>query len=483
MSQLLGLEWNDSEARMVMAASRGEEVVIEQAFSVDLQPGESGEDKSNVDVGGRIASALSARGIGQIETLVAVGRSNIELRQLSLPPAPDEELPEMVRFQAMREFNELNEQWLLDFVPIGDSAEGTQSVLAAAIDPEMVAQIERTCQTANLKPRRLILRPCAAASLLGRKSAAGTSRVRLLIDLFADEADLTVMIDRQVIFLRTTRLSGDPLEDTNEAISLLAEIRRTTAAAHNQLHGRRIESIVLCGQDEQHAVLAKSIEEHLGTPTEVFDPFDGLRLGRELQRKMPDYPDRFAPLLGMALAELEETGQAIDFLHPRRPPEPPKRYATYALVGALVALLVVSFFGYRYWQRGRLKDEIRTLTGKSKALTEEIDRASKAKAAVDEVEKWVATDLVWLDEIRELSEKFRPAKEATLTKLTISATTLGGRMDIEGLAAAAGTIDDVEAALRDESHRVVGTGSGDKSGSNYYSWWFKSSLYCDREEE
>ena len=42
MSQLLALEWNDSEARLVVAASRGNRVVIEQAFSVPLDsaPGE-----------------------------------------------------------------------------------------------------------------------------------------------------------------------------------------------------------------------------------------------------------------------------------------------------------------------------------------------------------------------------------------------------------------------------------------------------------
>lgn len=36
MPQLLALEWNGSEARAVVAASHGDEVIIEQAFSVAL---------------------------------------------------------------------------------------------------------------------------------------------------------------------------------------------------------------------------------------------------------------------------------------------------------------------------------------------------------------------------------------------------------------------------------------------------------------
>ena len=58
-------------------------------------------------------------------------------------------------------------------------------------------------------PRRLVLRPCGAASLFCRQQADGRPRARLLVELLVDEADLTVIIDRKVIFLRTARLPGD----------------------------------------------------------------------------------------------------------------------------------------------------------------------------------------------------------------------------------------------------------------------------------
>ncbi|MBN2476170.1 MAG: hypothetical protein JXB62_16275 [Pirellulales bacterium] len=483
MSQLLALEWDSSEARLVVAASRGETAMIEQAFSVELSPRQSGEETAEVDVGTRIAAALAARGVGRVDTLVAVGRSNIELRQLSLPPAPEEELPNLVRFQAMREFNELNEDWLLDFVPIGDATGGPQTVLAAAIGPELVSQIEQTCQTAGLKPRRLVLRPCAAASLLGRRAAVGPARPSLLVDLLSDEADLTVLVDQKVVFLRTARLTKDPLAGADQAGALLAEIRRTIAAAQNQMGGRPVESIVLCGRGEQHTALAELIEEHLKTATELYDPFTGLKCGRELRRALPENPGRFAPLLGMALAELEKTGHAIDFLHPRRPPEPPKHYARYLSVAALVVVLVAAFFGYRHWQRNRLETDIQELAQQSKDYDKLIARADKARAAVEELDKWSTTDVVWLDEIREISEKFRPAKEAMLTKLTLIAATPGGRMELEGLVDSALTIDALEEDLRDELHDVVGTGSSEESIREHYSWSFRSSVFVTAEDK
>ena len=210
MPQLLALEWNGSEARLALASGRGGQVVIEQAFSVPLASQQPGAENEEVDVGGRIAAALAAKGIGRIDALVGLGRTNIKLRQLHLPAALDDELPEMVRLQAMQEFNDLDEQWLLDFVSIDHTPDGPRTVLVAAVEPELVQQIQDVCQSAGLKMRRLIPRAYAAASLVGRAGSGRSDQLRLLVDLLDDEADLTAMIDGKVVFLRSTRLSGAP---------------------------------------------------------------------------------------------------------------------------------------------------------------------------------------------------------------------------------------------------------------------------------
>ena len=93
----------------------------------------------------------------RLDALVAIGRTNIELRQLSVPPAPDDELPDMVRFQALREFNQMEEDWALDYVPIDEDPTQPRTVLAAAIAPEQIELVRKTCQAAGLRPRRLVL--------------------------------------------------------------------------------------------------------------------------------------------------------------------------------------------------------------------------------------------------------------------------------------------------------------------------------------
>jgi len=485
MPQVLALEWDSSEARLVVAGSRGERVAIDQAFAVPLRrPQGEEEAQEEVDVGRQIAAALSARGIGRFTTLVAVGRASIELRQLNLPPAPDNELPELVSFQAMREFNQFDEDWLLDFVPLDEAqAEGPRSVLAAAIGPELVAQIQRTCEKAGLTPERLILRPCAAASLLGRTHPAGPAPPRLLVDLLSDEADLTVMLDRKVVFLRTTRIGGDPLQNADQRPALFAEIRRTIAAAENQLGGRRIEAITLCGSGEQHAALAQSIGKDLGAPTELFDPFAGLSLSRELRGELPDHSGRFAPLLGMALAELEQTGHAIDFLHPRRRPQPPSRRPKLLVAGMAAVVLVGAVLGYRSLQRRWVAGDIGRLSGEIKQQEKEVAAAKKAVGAATAIQKWTETDVVWLDELYRLSTDFVPAKQAMLTDLRLTPGSRGGKMTLDGLAARQADVVELESGLDNPLRRVVDKGSSDEASNKFYSRQFSTEVYVEPEKQ
>ncbi len=474
MPQLLALEWDGTEARLAVASSRGDQVLIEQAFSVELRSREPGGDKSEVDIGARLAAALGCAGLGRMDTLVAIGRTNIELRQLLLPPAPDDELPDLVRFQAMREFNEFDENWLLDFVPLGDLPDQPRTVLAAAIGPELVEQIQQTCQAAGLKPRRLVLRACAAASLLARSESSRHGELRLLIDLLSEEADLTVMSDGRVVFLRTTRVGGDPPQPQ----VLIGEVRRTMAAVQNQLGGRKVDSIVLCGRGAQQTEMAERIEKDLAVPTEVFDPFQGLKLGGELRSAPPEHPGRFAPLIGLLLAELEHTGHAVDFLHPRRRQVEPPKWRRYVLPALAAAALLGIYLGIQHIQRGKLNQRIEDLEIQKKSWESTTERAVKIQKVVELIDKWAATDVCWLDVLAEGSRKFPPSEDAVLGHLTLGPgpNSQGGLMTLEGFAKSLPVIEKMEQGLRDPERRVDSKSSSPDTSVKPYTLHFSGSV-------
>src|SRR5262245_5714240 len=229
MPRLLAIEWGNREVRLAVADVRRGKLTLEQALEVPLTRGE-GESPAETQASAALANLVSRYGLGKCDTLVAVGRSNVELKQLSVPPAPDDELADLVRLQAQFDFNSLGDDWPIDFLPLSAAGPaGQRQVLAAAISPATLNQILDVCRNAELRPTHLVLRPCAAASLLCRRRAIGTEGVRLLIDVLRDEADLTVLAGQQAIVLRTARLPSD-VGPEEELRPLVGEIRRTTVA-------------------------------------------------------------------------------------------------------------------------------------------------------------------------------------------------------------------------------------------------------------
>ena len=460
MARIIALEWDDFEARVVVGNPRAGHVVVEEAFAIDLRSsGTTLRDDQGV-VGEKIAAALAARHISPTTTLVAVGRPGIELKRLSLPPAPEDELPDLVRFAALREFTTLDEDWPLDFVPLASEGDEGQQVLAAAISPDLVQQIQKTCEQAHLKPSRLVLRPFAAASLLRRRRSEAPERIRMLVDLLTGEADLTVLVDDDVVLPRTVRLPGE-YDTPQQTRALVGEIRRTIAAAQNQLGGERVEAIYLCGGRNEHEALAESIAADLDISVKRFDPVVAVDVARSVQKAPPQHPGRFAPLLGMLLEEADEQRHAIDFLNPRQKAAPPSQRRKYALIGGAVlsvVLLIVLLPKIMLWQLdAEIADLNRTFGDQGKPVKSAVELTKK----VDQIERsWVSQDAVWLDELYDMSRpdepqrraSFPPAEHAMLTKLSVSSIPRGGSISLQGVADGDATLADLHLRSRDDQH-------------------------------
>lgn len=441
MPRRLALEWNDNEARVAVASSHGSRVVFEQAFAIDLQqPDGSDDDPTSVDIGRLLKAALAARGVGRLDAIVSVGRASVELRQLTVPPVSDDELPELVRFQAGNEFNALDANWSLDFVPL-DVPDQPPSVLAAAISPQQIQRIHETCQSSGLKPTALILRPCAAASLLCRSETAAHGGVRLLVDLLANEADLTVILDSTVAFLRCVRLPGDPLDVPSSRPALLSEIRRTIAAANNQLGDHRIQSLVLFGSGTDHADLADALHRDLDMPVELFDPFAGLDLQGDVSRTLPEHSDRFAPLLGALLDDLTRSGHAIDFLHPRKPPQQRGARNMVLAGAAAIGVLLVLGIGWGFLNKHSLKRDIADLSAKNTTLEKRLKAAQDFERTANTIDEWADPDVIWLEELYRLCTNFPSSQQAMMTELRLGSHREGGEAQFTCLVA---SLEDVQ---------------------------------------
>jgi hypothetical protein len=241
---------------------------------------------------------------------------------------------------------------------------------------------------------------------------------------------------------------------------LIGEIKRTIVAAQNQLGGRRVETIILFGDERKLPEIEASWKNDLQMEVQVLNPFSLVDVSESLQRAPVALPGAFAPLLGLLAEETAGRPHTIDFLHPRRRPPPVNHNRLYMAIGGCVGAVALCLFLLAYWNLWTLSSEALQLQRELLRQTKLVDQGKAVRTRAAELDKFSAADVNWLDELERLSQRFPPADQARVEDLLaqVKQTQGGGSLIVQGVADHADTISEMEAALRDEGHTVQGSG-------------------------
>ena len=447
MARIAAIDWDRYEARLVVARTHGLDVEIEAAASVPLAGGE-GAALGPEEIGLALRPLVAEYRASHAITLVGVDRASVELLSLRLPPATDAELPFLVANEATRQSQVMSDQAVVDFVPLDDNPAEGRRVSVAVLGAQRLGEIRQTCQAAGLTPNRLLLRPLAAASLFSRLIAP-VGETCLLVSPLADEADMTILVRGRPVYWRTARVP--PATGPDElAERLLVEIRRTLAVAGQDVE-TPVEHVYLIAAGAEQEDLCQRVREDLELPADGFDPLAMLNVGVKAAAASAG---RFAAALGMALDEAHGAAHAMDFLHPRRPRRQLTR-TKQVLVGAAAALLLAAALGGIVWRQlatldaenAKLADDLKDLDG----LT---SRAAQQRRLVESLREWQSGDIHWLEELRELSERFPPASDAVVVHMSITGSPSGGHIAFPGMVSDPAQIARMEYGLRDANHGV-----------------------------
>jgi hypothetical protein len=479
MPRILAIDWDRHEVRAVLVTSGPTGTLVAGAWAATLAT----QDPAGLNakqIGGRLAAVMSGPLEGKVTTIVGAGRDQVQMKLLSLPPAPPEELPELVRFQAEREFTTLGENAALDFIPLFGDAENQHQVLAVALSPAGMTEVRELCQALELEPDRVVLRACAAGGAANRAGVIDAGKIALVVNPLTDETDLTVQSGEQVHLMRTVRLP-DPTQVEGRQRALVGEIRRTVAAARQQLMDLPVELVVLCG-NASAPDSASGLAEELDMPVVLFDATESAPAGVTSHGVAAESLGRFAAVLGMALTEADRRPPIVDFANVRRRAEPQRFTRTHALaaVAAAVALLGIAL---HFWiNTASVARELADVQSEIQTLKPSKDQYDKITANATAIESWLDTDVNWLDEMEQFGRRLRPqpfsAKDypvnddVVLTNVTMyrppGINAKGGRMDVNAVAKSPAAVDGLERRLSDERHVVrPGTGGADNTVSGY----------------
>lgn len=478
MARILALDWDEHEIRFLLANARRGKVRLQAVGSQPLVDVSEAGEKPRPDWEGSLRGLLGDPQFSGARVIVGIESARVELLSLELPPAQDHELPELVLLQVVRELQQPPESLVVDFLPLEGDARSRRKVLAAVLSREELERITSLLKRMKLKPARVVFRPLAVASLLKRlvPRLPGTC---LVINRIGLQVDLTLLASGRAILFRSVRLPEAPLPNQMSRLVLEAE-RTVMVAATSALASERVGHCYILGSGEEHGDLAERLAESLSTTAEVIDPLQAVEVG---QVELPENAGRFAAHIGMAVDEATGTKPDVDFLHPRRAPAKVKK--SHVIVACLGAVAMVIGIGlWSFWsQYAEIAAENAALEAELRTVNETVKKAQRTSQLVRALADWVGNEIVWLDELADLSLKLPAARHLVILRLTATTTGKGtGNIFLQGFVRDPRILQQMEGGIRDSFRRVETPRIYERELGGEATWSFESSVVVTRRQ-
>lgn len=379
-----------------------------------------------------LRAAVSQSRAESKRTIVCLAREDVILRHLTVPDVPDDELPDLVRFQAAARSTLSLDQLLLDFLPLPKIAghEG-RPVLAVTAPKSLVQGIQSIVQAAGLEPAAAVtFSSIGLAELLTQRNEAATA-----LGVFREgpRVELVVLADRKLLYAHSARLATDD-DGATPVAGLLAEVSRTVVAAQRLHSNLKVQQAYLVDRDADAEAVLTGLTERLSVPAKLLElsRFSGVEFP---QADWPKQPAADAALMGLLLAETRRQTPGFDFLHPRQPPAKVNPRKIQIAVGSAAALLLATLiFGGVEGRRGSLNRKLEELRSAESALDMTINSNKTVLAAAKLVDDWQNGNVNQISQFTELADLMEGTERMYLSQYNFAA----GQGEIRGTIQAQG---------------------------------------------
>jgi len=449
---LIAFEFDDSTLRAVIGRCPNRQFRVTGTFEFAI-------DSDVEATGQKLKEELRGQGFNKADATVVLSRWQSEIREITVPPVPDNELPDLVRFQARNEFISLTDDWPLDYIRLDQPVDGPHRVLAAAVCPKMMAQIQAICAAAEITLKHIVLQPLAIVNLFSGQHESGQHqpRAQLIIRSSVDRADLSIAVDGNLKITRSIRFASDATPEKRSSL-LISEARRTLAAA-SPILDTPIKHATVLGNEKRFKALGGDLTKGLSFTVDYVDAFELAPLGSQFER--PEQTSGFAALLGSFASQRADGKHLIDFLSPKRVVVlHPERNRWLAIAGIAMAasLLLVIFTWSSLGKKQNTIDELTTTLNRLTANNEgDANRPSvkQITSEVGEIDQWKLNDINWLKELKQLSDRMLTPDDVMLDSLTATAGQTPPKLDMETRLASVAKETELLNSLRERPYQLT----------------------------
>ena len=480
MPQWIATSWDKNQLLILAARTKKGKTFYEKAVRIlpdsppadqpDTVPGFTPET-----VKAKLRHFVQQERLGKHDTVVVLGRDDVEVRSMIFPPVPNDEIPEMAKFQASKEFSEFDHSASLDFVLFDGVRKDKKHILAASLTKSKREMVEDVISGAGLDLQRIVLGPCEAAkrfaTITVQQKTGGAGKTTLLVEMGELSATLVLLYRGQPAFVRTAHFQKPvwaeldqadkkQLEKADELANwkwLTSEFKRTVVAAINDVPSDKIDEIVLCGVGDRYEKLMVLLEESMAVPVSLFNVWRFENREGEIKNHLPVFEEQFLPLIGALTPALAEKPNALDFRNPKCKPEKrTNRNLITAIVSACV-LLIIAAGVWGFLRRMAMEEELEIVQRKQKQLLEDTKQYEQLKLQNTAINDWKAKNVNWLEQLEWLSENMPRSQDVIVPgNLSLNAP-VNADPFLKFTANTRGTVivRQLETSLRDETHIVT----------------------------
>lgn len=470
MPRILAIHWNQQQAQVVVVNPRTAGTTIEAVVSIALT-----ENSSSTEIGEQLAEALAPYLHGRFQTLIGIDREFLQWQSLNLPPAPTDELPDLVRLQADRSMNLAEGKTGLDFLPFAGDENTPHEVLAFGISADQWKKIHHIAITAGVKINHLVPLETGWVARMRQTLAKQSQRestksqLQLYVALQSDRAILWAILDEQFVLLRSLHMPAQ---------TLICQLKRTLLALQTSHPNSPVAAVWITGdwllsEDEPQTDEFRQLDQQLHLPVHFIDCHEAAPAQEEAIHPAT------IPLTGLAHDAAHRREPLVDLLHPRQSTTAHANQRTHLLLAtSMICLLAwITWHGYQNIRLPQQAAEAANLEATLLQETGDTYLADLQQAAV--IGRWTASRIDLLDQLERLSINLRPhaldAKDFSASEdLVLMSLNLQRRQfDLNAVAANLNGVGALETRLRTNQYLVQRDNTNLKSTLKNYDWPFR----------
>ncbi len=460
MADYLALDWDDQRLVGVAAHMASKSVQVRAVLDFKWAQSEIPSEQPAA-AGKRLREELDRVSASNGPVMVSLPREEAIVRLLELPECSDDELPELVRFQAVTRSAVPLEKLLLDYLPLPalQAAPGRR-VWMATINKQVADRVQTLLSAAGLQAEAIGLSSIGAAELIAHQtgaSGAATDPAIVVVSCVDLRVEVTAFWQNRIVLMHAATLSTHDTPE-EQLSQILAETARATVALSQAAPGVQIGSGWLIGARTSHSLLAEKLSERFGFKFQLLtDPASTPGVTNDAGSALLDSPLAWSPL-GLLLKHASQRIDSVDFLHPRRQHPKPDRRKLYMILGAAAAvLLVIGIWGAIQRKVWQLDDEIASVDAGNKRAQELLKKNASLMETAGSVDDWTQRDIDWLEQFRVIEQAKGGADKLYLTMFDANVGTRDKLATIvaAGRAKLPNEVDDFEDRLHTQGFRVT----------------------------